>query len=360
MRLSTTLINDITMKSKKEKIPYKGFSSCLEDFFKEYLIRERGCSQKTLRTYRDAFVLLVHYLSSMEKVPPERISLEMFNRETVKAFLDWLEKDRHCSIRTRNNRLAAMKSFCRYLMYEDPSHLKQWTLVLEMASKKREEIEKVDSLSLDAVKAILQSVDASSRSGFRDLTLLSLLYNSAARVNELIDLMPKSIRLQKPYGVELFGKGSKRRVVPLDEPIIKLLGSYMKAYSLDEPGMDSHPLFFNRYHGKLTNAGITYLLKKYSKIAVENGMVGIPENIHPHMFRHSRACHLLQAGTNLEYIRLILGHASIQTTEIYAKVDQSATSRAIENAYSDLGLPVKEERQWQQNPKLLAMLKNLA
>ena len=158
----------------------------------------------------------------------------------------------------------------------------------------------------------------------------------------------------------MFGKGSKRRVVPLDEPIIKLLGSYMKAYSLDQPGMDSHPLFFNRYHGKLTNAGITYLLKKYSKIAVENGMVGIPENIHPHMFRHSRACHLLQAGTNLEYIRLILGHASIQTTEIYAKVDQSATSRAIENAYSDLGLPVKEERQWQQNPKLLAMLKNLA
>ena len=348
------------MKTDRKSLTYKEFGSCLEAFFKEHLVHERGCSEKTVRTYRDAFILLVEYFSSIKKTSPEKITLDMFNKDTITSFLDWLEDVRHCSISTRNSRMAALKSFCRFMMYRDPSHLKQWALVLEVRQKRKYENDKMDRMSLDAVKAILQSVDASTRSGFRDLTLLSLLYNSAARVNELIGLVPKSLRLQKPYGVELFGKGAKRRVVPLDEPIVNLLKTYMKTYGLDQPGMDSHPLFFNRHHGQLTNAGITYLLKKYATKAAEKGKKGIPDNVHPHMLRHSRACHLLQAGTNLEYIRLILGHASIQTTEIYAKMDQSATSRAIEKAYSDLGLSDQEERQWEQNPKLLAMLKSLA
>lgn len=353
-------LDNTQMKTDKKTLTYKEFGLCIEAFFKEYLVHERGCSEKTVRTYRDAFILLVEYFSSIKKISPERITLGMFNRDTITSFLNWLEDVRHCSISTRNSRMAAMKSFCRFLMFEDPSHLKQWTLILQVRPKRKEEIDKVDSMSLDAIKAILQSVDASTRSGFKDLALLSLLYNSAARVSELIGLAPKSLRLQKPYGVELYGKGAKRRVVPLDEPIVNLLKTYMKAYGLDQPGMDSHPLFFNRYHSQLTNAGITYLLKKYAAKATESGARGIPGNVHPHMLRHSRACHLLQAGTNLEYIRLILGHASIQTTEIYAKVDQSATSRAIEKAYSDLGLPDQEERQWERNPKLLAILKSLA
>lgn len=348
------------MKTANRPNLYKEFSMCLETFFREYLVHERGCSEKTVRTYRDAFVLLVEYFDSVKQVSPEKITLAMFTRDTVTSFLNWLEDNRHCSIGTRNNRMAAMKSFSRYLMYEDPSHLKQWSLLLELRPKKKEETGKVDSIPLDAVKAILQSVDARTSSGLRDLTLLSLLYNSAARVNEMIGLMPKSLRLQKPYGVELFGKGAKRRVVPLDEPIVNLLSTYLKVYGLDQPGKDSHPLFFNRYHGELTNAGISYLLKKYAIKATEYGAEGIPNNVHPHMLRHSRACHLLQAGTNLEYIRLILGHASIQTTEVYAKADPAATSKAIEKAYTDLGITQPEERQWEQNPKLLAMLKSLA
>lgn len=348
------------MKTDKESLSYKEFSSCLEAFFKEYLVQERGCSWKTIRTYRDAFVLLVEYFNSTKRILPEKITLGMFHRDNIISFLNWLEDVRHCSAGTRNSRMAAMKSFCRYLTYEDPGHLKQWSMILEMRPKRLEITGKVDSMSLDAVKGILQSIDAGTRSGIRDLALLSLLYNSAARVNELIELMPKSLRMQKPYGVELLGKGSKRRVVPLDEPIINLLGIYVKAFGLDRPGMDSHPLFFNHHHCQLSNAGITYLLKKYACHARESGVEGIPENVHPHMLRHSRACHLLQAGINLEYIRLILGHASIQTTEIYAKTDPALTSKAIENAYSDLGISPQEERQWEQNPKLLAMLKNLA
>ena len=196
------------MRTDKGTIHYKEFSSCLEAFFREYLIHERGCSEKTVRSYRDAFVLLVEYFSSTKRVSPEKITLGMFNRDIVTSFLNWLEDVRQCSISTRNSRMAAIKSFCRYLMYEDPGHLKQWSLILEMRPKRQEEFGKVDSLSLEAVKAILQSVDVDTRSGLRDLTLLSLLYNSAARVNELIGLMPKSLRMQKPYGVELFGKGS--------------------------------------------------------------------------------------------------------------------------------------------------------
>lgn len=343
-----------------DMIPYKEFCSCLEAFFKEYLLRERGCSTTTVRAYRDAFVLLIEYFNSVRKLSPEKLTLEMFTRDVVISYLNWMEDVRGCSTGTRNSRLAAMKSFCRHLMCEDPLHLKQWNMILTICSKKKEDLGRIDSMPLDAVKAILQSVSTDTRTGLRDLTLLSLLYNSAARVNELIELTPKSLRLEKPYGVELFGKGAKRRTVPLDEPIIMLLSAYLKASGLDRPGFDSHPLFFNRYHTKLTNAGVTYLLKKYAEKAAGNGAAGIPANVHPHMFRHSRACHLLQAGTNLEYIRLILGHASIQTTEIYAKSDPSATHRAIENAYADLGLTTPEARLWEQNPKLLAMLKSLA
>ncbi len=348
------------MKTDRESLAYKEFGSSLESFFMEYIIRERGCSDKTVRAYRDAFVLLVDYFGSVKSITPEKITLDMFRRDTVTSFLNWLEDVRHCSIGTRNSRMAAMKSFCRYLMYEDPAHLNQWSMILGMRPKRSEVICRVDSMSLDAIRAILQSIDTGTRSGLRDMALLSLLYNSAARVSELTGLMPKSLRMQKPYGVELFGKGSKRRVVPLDEPIINLLRIYMEAFGLDRPGMDSHPLFFNRHHGQLTDAGVTYVLKKHARNATAGGAGGIPDNVHPHMLRHSRACHLLQAGTNLEYIRLILGHASIQTTEIYAKVDTSLTGKAVENAYSDLGIPQQEERQWEKNPKLLEMLKGLA
>lgn len=348
------------MKIDNKDLIYRDFSSSLESFFKEYLVQERGCSIKTIHAYRDAFVLLIEFMGTVKNISPEEISMEMINRDTVLSYLNWLEDVRGCSIGTRNSRLAAMKSFCRYLMHKDPCHLKQWNLILEMRMKKQPEMAKVDSIPLSGIKAMLQEVDIQTRSGLRDLTLLSLLYNSAARVNELIELMPKSLRLQKPYGVELFGKGAKRRVVPLDEPIVKLLETYLQEYGLNKDGFDSHPLFFNRYHGKLTNSGITYLLKKYAKKAQDAGADDLPDNIHPHLLRHSRACHLLQAGTNLEYIRLILGHSSIQTTEIYAKADPSAMHMAVENAYCDIGISQPEERQWQQNPKLLMMLKSLA
>jgi site-specific recombinase XerD len=215
-------------------------------------------------------------------------------------------------------------------------------------------------LTVDGIKAIFEQVDTNTREGRRNLTLLSLMYNLGARVQEMIDLTPSSIRVSKPYVIELLGKGSKKRIVPVDENMMNLVINYMKEYGLDRPGMDRHPLFFNCWSTKLTNPGVTYILKKYASMAHIAYPDMVPLTPTPHTFRHSRAMHLLQAGVNLVYIRNLLGHVSIQTTEIYARADSKLKREAIENAYSDLGITEPNVKSWEKDPKLKAFLKSLA
>ena len=148
--------------------------------------------------------------------------------------------------------------------------------------------------------------------------------------------------------------------MPVDDNMMNLLGNYMKEYGLDRPGMDHHPLFFNSWRAKLSNPGITYILHKYASMARIAHPDMVPSTPTPHTFRHSRAMHLLQAGVNLVYIRDLLGHVSIQTTEIYARADSKLKREAIENAYRDLGITEPDVKSWEKDPKLKAFLKSLA
>lgn len=342
---------------RKTAETYKDFGKELESFFNRYLVAERGVSQHTLRSYRDAFILLIEYFETKKRIKPERLSLEAITKENVNGYLDWLESN-GCSPTTRNNRCAAIKSFVRYMIYKDPAHMSQWQSVASIKAKKATR-ETISYLTVEGMTKLLDGIDLSTSHGRRDHTILSVLYYTGARAQELADLTPSSIRTSEPYLAELFGKGSKKRCVPLDEDIFKLIMAYMREHGLDRPENNRHPLFYNTWGGKLTTAGLTYIIDKHVKparIAYPNLFT---EKISPHSFRHSRAMHLLQSGVSLIIIRDILGHVSIQTTEIYARVDSKLKRDAIAKAYNAVGKVEPEMTSWEKDPKLKTFLKGL-
>jgi site-specific recombinase XerD len=215
-------------------------------------------------------------------------------------------------------------------------------------------------LTLDAVKALLEQIPQNIVRGRRDLAMLSLLYETGARVQELIDLRPVDVCLTKPCYVTLFGKGSKKRIVPIQDAQVAILRKYMEENYLLELRMNQRPLFQNGRGGKLTGAGITYILKNYATMARNATENFIPDKISPHCLRHSKAMHLLQAGLNLVYIRDILGHVSIQTTEVYARADSKQKREALEKTYAPILPQIKLQKlSWETDPELKKWLKSL-
>jgi integrase/recombinase XerD len=201
----------------------------------------------------------------------------------------------------------------------------------------------------------LQQPDTTTLKGRRDLTLLSLMYDTGARVQEVIDLTPSMLRLNKPATVKIIGKGNKARLVPMLDAQTEHLKNYLKEHRLNEPFANMYPLFFNSRKEKLTRVGVNHIVQKYCKTAREKNKMIIPDKISCHSLRHSKAMHLLQAGINLVYIRDILGHVSIQTTEIYARADSKQKREALEKAYVNVN--PNEEPRWAKDENLITWLK---
>lgn len=328
----------------------------LTGYLSKYLPSRIGISHNTLLSYRDTFSILLRFCSEEKLMPIEKITISTLQMNLIDEFLIWLETGRGCAVSTRNQRLAAIHAFFRYLQLEVPEHIYLCQQILAI-SMKRAANKAIDYLTLDAMKAILEAPDRACVMGRRDLVLLSLMYDTGARVQEIADLVVADIRLENPATVKVTGKGNKSRIVPLMTPTAKLIDQYMSEHNLKHIAHRSYPLFQNRSHTKLTRAGITYILKKYVEEARMLHPGIIPKVISPHCFRHSKAMHLLQAGVNLVYIRDLLGHVSIKTTEVYARADSLMKRNALENAYQDTTpteMPV-----WQQNNDLLQWLKEL-
>lgn len=336
----------------------KDFAICLQKFFIEYLSVERGSSSHTIRSYRDTFALLLIFFKEQHMKDPNKISLSMLDKELVLSFLEWLEKSRNVSVSTRNQRCAALRTFSKYMMYMEPNNLAQWKEVCSIKAK-HNKIKTVGFLSIEAMTKLLEQIPVDTRQGRRDLTLISMLYYTGARVGELIELTPTSIRLTEPSVVELYGKGSKKRIVPIENQLANLLKKYLAESNLDRPEVKGHPLFFNSRHEKLTTPGVTYVIEKYVSPIKKLDPELILCKVTPHVFRHSRAVHLLEAGVNLIIIRDLLGHVSIQTTEIYARVSSKSKTKALEEAFSSIGIIEPEVKNWQQNNKLKEFLKGL-
>ncbi len=291
----------------------------------------------------------------MKAIPVERITLNVLSSILLIDFLAWLETDRQCSISTRNQRLAAIHSFFRYVQAEEPTGIFHYQKIAAIPIKKALKTV-VEYLIPEAIKLLLEQPDKQTRKGRRDLTLISVLYDSGARVQEVCDIKVRDVILQAPSVLILTGKGNKIRRVPVMANTATLLQSYILENSLDKPWRNEEPLFTNNQHHKLTKEGIAYILTKYVASARKISTI-IPIKVNVHMLRHSKAMHLLQAGVNLIYIRDFLGHVDVKTTEIYARSDTETKRRAIENLYPDLidsSLP-----DWSKDQALLSWLSEL-
>jgi site-specific recombinase XerD len=334
------------------------FAKHITSFFVKYLSGECGVSPHTIRSYSNTFTLLLNYMDEVRHIRADILKIEQLNKTVILGFLDWLQIERQCGDTTRNQRLAALHAFFKYMQYEDVLHLEQWQEILSIKRKKIQS-RSVYYLSVEGIKLLLEQIHTNTANGRRDLAMIALLYDSGARVQELIELSPSSLNLNKPCYVTLFGKGRKKRIVPLQDAQVTLLKNYMAENNLDNSSNNRRPLFANNRGGKLTNSGITYILTQYANNARKINPELIPERINPHSLRHSKAMHLLQAGINLVYIRDIMGHVSIQTTEIYARADSKQKREALESAYTTIVPLSKYAGTWEKDSQLKSWLKGL-
>ena len=338
------------MKTNKDDFAYH-----LTKFFTVYLPDQRNLSKGTVMVYRDVFKLLLIFFETEKKIKPQKVTLDMLDRQCIEQFIAWVREERGCKPKTCNNRLAAIKSFFNYLQFEQPNRAFQCKQILDIRFMKVQEKE-LSYLTIEGIKLLLEQPDTNTKSGRRDLTILSVLYDTGARVQEISDLKLKDIRLIAPATVSITGKGGKTRTVPLLSQTEKILKQYISDFHIKEMGSDA-PLFQNRKGEKLTRYGIAYILNKYVKIARDKSPELIPQNISPHSIRHSKAMHLLQANVNIVYIRDLLGHSSVTTTETYARADTSLKREALEKAN-----PLKDRPampQWNDDKGLMEWLTNL-
>ncbi len=330
----------------------------LSRFLSIYLPHERNVSPNTVSAYRDAFISFFLYLRDVKHIKAEKVTLADMNRDNIVGYLQWLIDKQGCSIATRNNRLAAVRSFVSYLQYDSVEHMEQWQRVLAIRGLKKEHT--IPShFTKEGIKLLLEQPDTTDPRELRHLVILALMYDTGCRVQELADLTIDSLKIHcKPYSIKIYGKGRKTRIVPLSEHVVEILNKYMSCYHIDTDINKKNPLFCNRSRSKLTRAGITYVLKKYAVMARTSNPNLIPEITSCHQLRHSRAMHLLQSGVNLVWIRDLLGHSSIQTTEVYARADSKQKREAIEKASENL-TPSDVIGEWVDNNDLISWLKGL-
>jgi integrase/recombinase XerD len=331
------------------------FARYLSAYLGTYLPGVRNVSTNTIHSYRDAYRLLLLYCKEELGVPVQKLSLAQLTETVVLGFLQWLEEKRKCCASTRNQRLAALHAFLRYVQLEEPVLLESCQRVLAIPLKKHER-PAVQHLSPDALRLILEQPDRSTPRGRRDLAVLSVLYDTGARVQELADLRVRDVRLEEPPVVTLTGKGRKSRHVPLMHNTAELLRRYMREQALGSGETLDRPVFVNRQCGKMTRAGISYILRIHSRTARRQSPM-VPEKVTPHVLRHTKAMHLYQSGVPLVYIRDFLGHVELSSTDIYARADTEMKRKALAQAYPEMTSASLPE--WNGDKDLLSWLQNL-
>lgn len=306
------------------KLSLQSFPTLLQKFFVQRLLQQRHASPRTVAAYRDTFRLLLTFAQGRLHKRPSDIGIEDLNALLILEFLNYLEQGRHNCIRSRNARFAAIRSFMEYVSLEEPSVLALTQRVLAIPMKRFEQ-PLVGFLSREHVEAILAAPDANTWAGQRDQVMLSTLYNTGARVSELIGMRVSDLSLEQTSWVLIHGKGRKERSVPLWPDTAKELKRWLRQYPRDL----AQPLFPNRFGMPLTRIGLTDRLK----LAAQGAAHQFPElarrRIFPHIFRHSLAMHMLQAGVDINVIALWLGHESPLTTHRYVEADLEMKDRAL-------------------------------
>ena len=305
----------------------------LHDFFKIYLPNQRHCSEHTIRAYRSSMDALLEFVKDVKKVELPQITFKMLDSEMLCAYLDSVEES-GCSISTRNHRLKCIRSFFDYAAKFNPTTVIYFSEIQKVPRKNIVKSEIVDYMSEAAIKALLEQPDTSTRKGFRNCFFMLLLYDSAARIQEMLDIRLRDIRLGTAPTVTLHGKGSKVRTVPITRQTAEHYAQYVELFHADEPEYSEQHLFYAVIHGRkkpLNDSTARRFLYSYGDTARQR-CPEVPDRVHPHLFRHSRAMHLYQRGMDLSLISQWLGHAQFETTLIYAHADTEQKRKAIEKA----------------------------
>jgi len=306
----------------------------IHDFLKVYLSKQRNLSIHTQDSYRQSLEQLIDFIRTFRKIPIEDVTFDMLSEETITGFLDSFEIDRGNEISSRNTRLAAIRAFLKYAAERNIVNVAILQEVKKVVVKKPNKPEVVEHMSMEAITAIVEQTNMSTPIGLRDRTMLILLYDTGARVAELVGIRLKDLRFGKHPTVTVLGKRNKLRTVPILERTVEYLKRYLMEFHKGVPAVSDAPLFYSASHGEqhsLSDRRVRYLLKEYADRAREI-CIEVPLNVHPHMFRHSRAMHLYQNGMDLTLVSQWLGHANLDVTRVYAHADTEHKRAAIAKA----------------------------
>lgn len=326
------------------------FPILLQDFFCQRLIAQRHASDRTVASYRDTFRLLLRYAQERLHKTPDELTLADLDAPLILGFLDHLEKKRHNTIRSRNARLVAIRSFFRYASFRDPAVLPLIQRVLAIPMKRFNK-PLLGFLTLVEIQAVLEAPDRSTWSGQRDRVMLATFYNTGARVSEVIGMRVADLVVDRKASVRIRGKGRKERLMPLWSSTAKLIKRWLPRISRTPDA----PVFPNRDGGPLSRSGVEQRLRAAVDVARESCPTLADRRISPHTLRHTTAMHLLQSGIDITVIALWLGHESPSTTHQYVEADLALKERALKA----LQPPRTRSLRYRAPPKIMAFLDQL-
>ena len=326
------------------------FAYLVSGFLTEYLPLQRNYSKNTILSYRDTLKLFVVFITDIKGIRIKNFTMDRFESSLIVEFLEWL-RNRGASVSTTNQRLAAIKTFAEYASCQHIEYIAPLQMVQNIKSKKTSTKELV-FLSVEQTAKLINKPDINTSTGLRHRTVMTLLYHSGCRVQELCDIRIRDVYTGSNPTVRLHGKGNKYRTVAISKKTAELVSEYIRRQR--NSALDDEPLIINRVHEKLSRDGVNYIISKYVSL-IRRTEPNFPKKLHAHGFRHSKAMHMLAAGINIVYIRDFLGHEDISTTMIYSKADNRLKNEAINN----LAPKIVEEanfQDWTKDRDLLSFL----
>lgn len=337
------------------------FFDAVRQFLLDYLPKQRCLSENTIRSYKQALNLFVSYMRDEKSVTAAELTFSRIDRDTILGFLTWVENERGCSATTRNQRLMALRSFLEFAGQLDCTQTALYLSARNITSKESHG-RIVEFLTEPALTALLQQPDPSKQKDLRNLVFMILMYDTAARCRELLDMKVCDLRLDAKHPIAyLHGKGRKTRTVPLLSKTVQHCRQYLRKF---HPTADSHseaPLFYTIIHGvqqKISHDTVASFFSRYGEKA-KSVCPEIPEHIHPHMIRHTRAMHLYQSGMPMALLSQYLGHSQVETTMIYAYADTEMKRAAIQKADAVRKTKPMPVEIWIDNEEMILKLSGL-
>ncbi|MCK0527717.1 tyrosine-type recombinase/integrase [Anaerobiospirillum sp. NML120449] len=323
--------------SHKDKLAHY-IHKYLENHFK----KGSGMSQRTHDIHVDTFIMLGDYLESVENCSSSDVPVTKFNADMVIGFMNWYRNTRHASESSVGIRLSVLRLLARFLIRSIPENEPSFAEIFDIRVKGISQHE-VEFLTVEQMREILSAPESYTDNGFRHKVALSILYDSGCRAQELCDLKVCDVSwFDRNAVLTIYGKGGKIRNVPLGEKVSALVKTYIGKFKMEDN--PDAPLITNKYHEKLNRAGLSHIVKKYAALARKQD-ASIPASVHCHMFRHSKAMHMLCAGADLAEVKELLGHSNIATTSIYLHNRNKVMNQHGENLQSMMAAKIDAKKQ---------------